>query len=205
MNKTTNLIMALLALILTSCLGEAKEKFNKAKEGVSNATTIVKEAQKVEGRMEKLKNETALTNNQLKAWLPKEINDLKRTGFKVGQGGFAGVNSVEGTYKASEGKKTFNVAIVDGAGPTGGVMAAGYGVLGNLEMETEDEYKHQQTVTVDGIKAQQTYFKKTNKTQLLFMYGERFLVTINATEMDMVETWEMVEKLDLKELVDLTE
>jgi len=197
-------IMGLLSL-LVSCLGEAKEKFNRAKDGVSNATTIVKEAQKVEGRIEKLKNEIPLTNEQLKEWLPKSLGDLDRTGFKVGQAGMYQVNSVEGTYKITDGKQKFNVMIIDGAGPTGSVMAAGYGMFGNMEMETEDEYKHQQTVTVDGIKAQQTYKKKVNNTQLMFAYKERFLITINATDMDTKETWKMTQKLDLEELVDLAE
>ena len=205
MKKITNLAFAIISLLSSSCLEEVKEKFSEAKDGVSNATTIIEEAQNVEERMEKLKNETALTNDQLKDWLPKEIGGLERSGFKVGQGGFAGVNSVEGTFKATEGTKKLKIAVVDGAGPTGGVMAAGYGMFGNLEMETEDEHKHQQTVTVDGMKAQQTYFKKKNNTQLLFMYGERFLVTMNSTDMNVEETWEMVEKLDLEELVDLTE
>lgn len=194
---------AIFALILNSCIGEAKEKFNKAKEGVSNATTFVKEARKVEGRIEKLKSATPLTNEQLKKWLPKSLGNFERTGFKIGQAGMYQVNSVEGTFKALDGKQKFNVAIIDGAGPTGSMMSASYGLLGNFEMEVEDEYKHQQTVTVDGIKAQQTYKKKTNNTQLMFAYKERLLITINTTDMNAEDTWEMVEELNLDELVKL--
>ena len=192
-------------LVFSSCMGEVKEKLKSAKDGVSNATTIVKEAKKAEGRMDKLKNETALTNSQLKEWLPTKIGNLERSGFKVGQAGYAGVNSVEGTFKSSEGKEKINVLVVDAAGPSGGVMAAGYGMFGNLEMEMEDESKHQQTVTFDGIKAQQTYFKKRNNTQLIFMYDERFLVTINSTDLDIEATWNLIEKLELEDLVDMAE
>lgn len=206
MKKTINvLILSALIFSLTSCLGEAKEKFSKAKEGVSNATTFVKEAQKVEGRIEKLKNATPLTNEQLKEWLPESLDALERTGFKVGQAGMYQVNSVEGTYKKTGSKQKFNVMIIDGAGPTGSMMAAGYGMFGTMEMETEDEYKHQQTVTVDGIKAQQTYKKKANNTQLVFAYEERFLITINATDMNADKTWKMTQKLDLADLADLAE
>ncbi len=194
-------LLIMSTIFFVSCMGEVKEKLNKAKEGVSNATTIVKEAQKVEGRMEKLKTETALTNNQLKDWLPTSLGELERSAFKVGQAGYAGVNSIEGTFKSTESKEKINVMVIDAAGPSGGVMAAGYGMFGNLEVEMEDERKHQQTVTVDGIKAQQTYFKKRNNTQLMFMYGERFLVTINSTDMNVEATWNLVEKLDLEKLV----
>lgn len=203
--KTYLALCLVLMIAFSSCIGEVKEKFKSAKEGVSNATTIVKEAQKAEGRMEKLKNETALTNSQLKEWLPTEIENFERSGFKVGQAGYAGVNSVEGTFKSVESKEKITISVIDGAGPSGGVMAAGYGMFGNLEMEMEDESKHQQTVTIDGVKAQQTYYKKRNNTQLIFMYGERFLVTVNSSDMDVDATWNIVDEVALENLVKLTE
>ena len=199
------LILGVLGTSLISCLGEVKEKLKTAKNGVTNATTFVKEAQKVEGRIENLKNAIPLTNDQLKSWLPERLGTMERTGFKVGQAGIYQVNSVEGTYKVTDGKQKFNVMVIDGAGPTGSVMAAGYGMFGTMEMEVEDEYKHQQTVAVNGITAQQTYKKKTNDTQLMFAFEERFLVTINATDMMVEEAWEMTKKLELEELVDLAE
>lgn len=206
MKNTLKFLTSLLLFFsLISCLGDAKEKFDKAKEEVSNATTFVKEAQKVEGTIGKLKDATSLTNTQLKEWLPLSLGDLERTGFIAGQAGMYQVNSVEGTYKGVDGKKKFNVMLIDGAGPTGSMMAAGYGMFGNMEMEVEDENKHQQTVTVDGIKAQQTYKKKANNTQLMFAYHDRFLVTINGTDMNVEETWKLTQKLDLKELVHLVE
>ena len=199
----TKIICGLTALLLTACVGEVKEKFNTAKEGISNATTLVKEARGLEGKLEKFKDATPLTNNQLKGWLPESLGDLERSAFKIGQAGIYQVTSVEGTYKETEGKRKFNVTVIDGAGPTGSMMAAGFGMFGNMEMETEDEYKHQQTVTVSGINAQQTYKKKTNDTQLMFAFEERFLVTVNATDMNAEETWDMTQKLNLNELVDL--
>ncbi len=205
MMKLKNIGLVILLLLLGSCVGEVKEKLSKAKEGVSNASTFVKEARKVEGRIEKLKDAVPLTNEQLKGWLPKSLGVLDRTGFKVGQAGMYKVNSVEGTYKKIDGKKKFNVMIIDGAGPTGSMMATSYGLLGNFEMETEDEYKHQQTVEVNGVKAQQTYKKKSNDTQLMFAYAERFLVTINAYDIPPEETWDIVNELKLEQLTKMAE
>lgn len=205
MKKSTQISLLLTSVLFVSCLSEVKEKFSKAQADVSNATTFVEEVQKVEGRIEKLKEATPLTNQQLKEWLPPNIGALKRTGFKIGQAGMYQVNSVEGTYKETESNQKFNVTVIDGAGPTGSMMSASYGLLGNFEMETEDEYKHQQTVTVDGIKAQQTYKKKNNNTQLIFAYQERFLVNISSTDMNVDETWAMTNMLDLDKLIDLVE
>ncbi len=204
-NAVKLLTVVLITTTLGACMGEVAEKLKTAKKGVSNATTFVKEAQKVEERIEKLKDAVPLTNDQLKAWLPESLDGMERTGFKVGQAGMYQVNSIEGTYKTSEDKKKFSVMVIDGAGPTGSMMSASYGLLGNFEMETEDEYKHQQTVEVDGVKAQQTYKKKSNDTQLMFAYQERFLVTVNAADMNVEETWQLTKKLNLEELVDLTE
>ncbi len=204
-NTVKLLTVALVSTMFCSCMGEVAEKLKTAKNGVSNATTFVKEAKKVEERIAKLNDAVPLTNDQLKAWLPESLEGMERTGFKVGQAGMYQVNSVEGTYKTPEEKKKFSIMVIDGAGPTGSMMSASYGLLGNFEMETEDEYKHQQTVEVDGVKAQQTYKKKSNDTQLIFAYQERFLVTVNTTDMDVDETWQLTEKLNLEDLADLAQ
>ena len=204
-NTVKFLTLILLSSTLVACMGEVAEKLKTAKKGVSNATTLVKEAQKAEDRIAKLKDAVPLTNDQLKAWLPESLDGMERTGFKVGQAGMYQVNSVEGTYKASEDKKKFNVMIIDGAGPTGSMMSTSYGLLGNFDMETEDEYKHQKTVEVDGVKAQQTYKKKSNDTQLMFAYQERFLVTVNASDMNAEETWQLTQQLNLEGLANLAE
>lgn len=193
-------VTVVILLLLASCMGEVTQKLKTAKEGVSNATTLVKEARKTENRIKKLREAVPLSNEELKEWLPENLEGFERTGFKVGQAGMYNVNSVEGTYKPSEGKKKFNVAVIDGAGPTGSMMAASYGLLGNFDMEEEDEYKHKKTVEVNGIKAQQTYKKKANATQLLFAFEERFLVTVNTTDMGIEETWRLTERLELEKL-----
>lgn len=197
--------LLLLSVAFSSCVGEIKEKLDTAKDGISNTTTFVKEVHGLEGKLEKFKDATPLTNKQLKEWLPERLGDLGRTGFKIGQTGMYQVNSVEGTYKETEGNREFNVLVIDGSGPTGSMMAAGYSMFGKMEMETEDEYKHQQTVSVEGITAQQTYKKKTNDTQLLFAYEERFLITVNSTDMSTEETWELTKELNLDELVNMAE
>ncbi|CAM4129842.1 hypothetical protein ACU8V7_10730 [Zobellia nedashkovskayae] len=198
-------VLVVVLMVFESCVGEVKEKLSKATEGVSNVSAFVKEARKVEGRIEKLKDATPLTNEQLKDWLPPNLGDLERTGFKVGQAGMYQVNSVEGTFKMLDSKKKLTIMIIDGAGPTGSMMASGYGLLGNFEMETEDEYQHQQTVEVNDIRAQQTYKKKSNDTQLIFAFAERFLVTVNANDMLPDETWDMVDNLELEQLTDMAE
>ncbi|MDO6516313.1 hypothetical protein [Zobellia uliginosa] len=198
-------MLSVMLLGLNSCLGEAKEKLDKAKEGITNTSTLVKEARNVEGRIKKLKDAVPLSSDELKGWLPEKLSDMQRTAFKVGPMGMYKVNSVEATYEDTTNEKKFKVSVIDGAGPIGSTMAAGFGMLGNYDMEEEDALKHRQTVEVKGIKAQQTYMKKSNDTQLMFSYDERFLVTINAAKMQPDETWALVHKLDLSDLTDMAE
>ena len=61
-------VLVVVLMVFESCVGEVKEKLSKATEGVSNVSAFVKEARKVEGRIEKLKDATPLTNEQLKDW-----------------------------------------------------------------------------------------------------------------------------------------
>jgi len=192
-------------LFAMACSEETKKKIKDAKQGVKATTSYVKGVTNMQEEIERLRDLTPVSNEQLKSWLPNEVAGLKRTGFKVGQTGYMKINSIEGTYKAEDGKKKINIMVIDGAGPTGSVMAPSYGLIGSMEVETEDERKHLQTVTVNGIKAKQTFYKKRNGTQLMFVYEKRFLVTVNSNKMDPKETWNAVKKMNLNKLADLAE
>lgn len=201
-----------LVFIFSSCLGEVKEKIETTTEGMKNASTVVKNAKKVQEDAQRLQEMDPLTNDQLKEWLPETLEDLKRTGFKVGTAGYMNIASVEGTYKwendsdSEEKDKKFIVSIMDGAGsPAAGMMMAGYNLASKMDMEEEDEYKHTKTLEKNGVKAHQTFHKIRNETVLRFVYGERFGVNVNGVKMDPEEAWDYVEELDLKELLDMTE
>ncbi len=211
--------LMVLMLICSSCMGEAKEKLKKAKQGVSNMGTVVEKAQEAKKDIERLKDATPLTNKELKSWLPEMMGDMGRTGFKVGTSGYANVASVEGTFRKEvqekpgpddsyDGgtiEKKLIVKVIDGAGPSGSMMIAGLGMAATMDMEQEDEYKHVKAVNVDGIHAQQTFHKKRNETALQFVYGKRFGIMVNGVNMNPNETWNMVDKLHLGGLIDLTE
>lgn len=198
----------LLCVLLTSCSGEVKEKLKKAKQGVSNLGTLAEKAKEAKEEIEKLKDATPLTNEELKGWLPEDIDDLQRTGFKVGAAGYANVASIEGTYKlkAEDGELgeedgQLKVTVIDGAGPSGSMMIAGMGMAAKMDMEQEDEHKHIKSVSVDGITAQQTFHKRRNETALQFVIEKRFGVMVNGINMDPEETWALVGRLKLETLL----
>lgn len=220
--KTTSLFNFILlmssVLMLNSCLSdETKKQIKDAKQTVNNASTYMKNIEEVEENFNKLKDETPLTNEQLKKWLPESLDGMKRTAFKVGAAGFMNIASIEGTYKTEDPanakelsrnelnalRKKITVTVIDGAGPTGSMGIAGAKMATAMEMEEDTEREHKKTVDFDGARAFQSYKKKYNNSSVMFIYKDRFGVTVNATNMNVDETWDIVKKLDLNQLTKL--
>lgn len=189
--------MLSISILLVSCLQETKEKMKKTTQEIKAATTLVENAQTVQDQAMKLAEKTPLSNEQLKSWLPNTIMGMERSAFKVGNMAFTGAASIKGTYKEED--KQFVVEVVDGAGSMGGMVIMA-GVAARVDMEEDNEFQHMKTLERNGIQAKQTYYKKQNKTQLLFLYDDRFLVEINGDGMGVDETWQAVGKLNLKDL-----
>lgn len=196
--------------LIISCKKETRDKIKEAKQTLSNTTTVVKNANKAKEDILKLKDAEPLTNEQLKAWLPEEINGMERTGFKAGQAGYANISSIEGTFDTKDeeqyiknedgervynpAKKTLKISVMDGAGPTGSMMIAGINMLTRMDMEEQDEHTHKKTVTRDGIKAYQVTEKPRHntaagKTRVEFVYKDRLGIRVYGTNMDLEETW----------------
>ena len=141
-----------------------------------------------------------LTNEEMKAWLPDEINGMKRTGYKAGQTAYIQIASIEGTYSNEDKSKVFKVSVMDGAGETGASATAGIRMMLSMDMEEEDEYKVKRTVKKGDLKAIEEYRKNNNNTNIQLMHGKRFYIQANSTNMDIDETWDAVDALNLEDL-----
>jgi len=201
---TTTLILLGFGFALFSCDSETRESLSKAKDDLSTASDLVTNIQEAKEDTEKLKGLTPLTNDQLKGWLPESLDGMARTGFVVGKTGYMNVASIEGTFKSEDGRK-FEINVIDGAGETGSILMTGMGMASNMDMEQEDENKHVRTVTVNGIKAQQTYHKKREDTDIQFVYNDRFGVMVTGKDLQPEKTWELIDKINLGKLNDLTD
>ena len=147
---------------------------------------------------------------------------MKRTGFKAGQAMYANLSSIEGKYDTPDepstitndngertvnpNKKSFKIQVMDGAGPTGSMMITSLNMLSRMDMEEDTEYHHKKTVTIGKIRALQTYKKPRSqtsapRTELQFVYKDRFGVIANGINMSLEETWKTIMRLDLDKLV----
>ena len=196
-----NYVLAILAAFaLLACENPVSKKVKEAKQNVSNTKEAIKEMNNMQEDIEELQQETPLTNEELKAWLPDEINGMKRTGFKAGQGSYLQIATIEGTYANEDKSKKFRVEVMDGAGEMGAAATAGIRIMFSQDFEEEDEYKSRRTVTKNGMKAIEEYRKGPNKSDIQFFYDDRFLVRTTGTNMDIDETWDAIDDLEMDDL-----
>ena len=184
----------------TACENPVSKKIKETKETVSNTRKAVKEMEKVQEDMEDLKNEEPLTNEELKAWLPDEINGMKRTGYKAGQTAFMQIAQIEATYQNEDKSKKLHVQIMDGAGEMGAAATAGMRILFSQDFEEEDEYKVRRTLMKNGSKAVEEYRKDGSRSEVQYMQDNRFYIMVRGTNMDLDETWDAIDELDTDDL-----
>jgi hypothetical protein len=194
-------ILALcMTVLLFSCDNPVSKKIKETKENVSNSTKAVKELTKMQEDIQELKDEEPLTNDELKAWLPDNINGMKRVGYKAGQTAYMQIAQIEATYQTEDKSKKFKVQVIDGAGQMGSAATAGFRMVFSQDFEEEDERKMRRTVKKNGVKAIEEYHKNNNRSEIQLMEGNRFYIKATGTNMDLDETWDAIEELDADEL-----
>lgn len=194
------LLILAVCVAFTACENPVSKKIKEVKRNVSNTTKAVKEMKNMQEEIEELQKIEPLTNEELKAWLPDEINGMKRTGYKAGQTAFLKIAQIEGTYQNEDRTKKFKIQVIDGAGEMGAAATAGFRIIFSQDFEEEDEYKSRRTVTKNGVKAIEEYRKNNNNSEIQFMQNDRFYIVAKGTNMDIDETWDAIEELDTEDL-----
>jgi len=193
--------LLLAALLFISCKDNpVSKKIKETKQNVSNTNKAYKELDKMSDDIKELQEVEPLTNEEMKAWLPEEVNGMKRTGYKAGQTAYIQMASIEATYKNEDKSKTFTINVIDGAGQMGASATAGVRMMLSMDMEEENENMVKRTIKKGDMKAIEEYRKKNNKSTVQLMHGKRFYLQATGTNMDLDETWDAIEDLDLDKL-----
>lgn len=104
-------------LLITACKDNPTvKKMKQAKDGVVNTKNVIKESTYMQDDIKNLSEMTPLTNEELKSWLPENVDGMKRTSFKAGEMGMMNIASIEATYTAEDKSRTFKIEVIDGAG-----------------------------------------------------------------------------------------
>ncbi|MBW2938547.1 hypothetical protein KXJ69_10540 [Aureisphaera sp. CAU 1614] len=199
MKNSLFLIVALLFFV--GCKDNpVSKKIKEAKQNVSNTNSAIEELNDMQEDIEELKEISPLTNDELKAWLPDEINGMKRTSFKAGQTSFMKIASIEASYSNEDKSKTFKIQIIDGAGEMGAAATAGMRMLFSQDFEEETETQVKRSIKKKGVKAIEEYRKDGSNCTIQFMQDDRFYINASGRNMDLDETWKAIDDLDVQNL-----
>lgn len=176
------------------------KKVRETKRTVSNTTNAVNEMTRAQEDMKDLSALTPLTNDELKSWLPEQINGMKRISFKAGQASMMNISSIEATYANEDKSKKFSISITDGAGEMGSVATMGMRMGLSQDFEEEDENGYRKTITRNGEKSIEEYNSKSNRTSINMMGDKRFYLEAKGINMNVEETWKAVDNLKFKNL-----
>ncbi|MEZ4777896.1 MAG: hypothetical protein R2786_00745 [Flavobacteriaceae bacterium] len=198
--KKSIMLLFMLSLLVSCKDNPVSKKIKEAKQSVSNTNNAMEEMKDMQEDMEALKNVTPLTNDELKAWLPDEINGMKRTKFTAGQASFMKIASIEATYESEDKSKKFKIQVLDGAGEMGAAATAGVRILLSQDFEEETESTLKKTVKRNGVKVIEEHNKNSNNSSIQFLQDDRFFINANGTHMDLEETWDAINKLNVEDL-----
>ncbi|CAM3361117.1 hypothetical protein [Aequorivita lipolytica] len=194
-----------LALFVFSAFISCKDnpvskKIKETKDAVSNSTNAVQEMNNMQEDIEKLQAITPLTNEEFKSWLPEEVEGMKRISFKAGQAGMMGISSIEAEYANEDKSKKFSINVIDGAGQMGAAATAGMRMVMSQNFEEVDENGSKRTVTKNGKKAIEEYRSGNNRSKIQFMENNRFYLEATGNNMDLDETWDAIDEINLDKL-----
>ncbi len=177
---------------------EAAEKVKETKQDLNNVGEVLKGVENAQKNIEKLTKLTPITKDQIKAWMPEELGDLKRTEYNIG--GQMGISTFKLTFKGDE-KRKINISISDGAG-NGSAIISMFSMMQNMEIDKENESGYERTQTFDGQRVLVKYQSSKNyeKSTLQCLINGRFGIEANAWKMTPEELWKYIQKLEIEKL-----
>ena len=132
-----------------------------------------------------LSETTPLTNEELKTWLPDNLDGMKRTSYKAGAMGMMNISSLEATYEAEDNSRKFKIEVIDGAGEMGAMATAGMRMALSQDFEEESETKMRRSTTKNGNKAVEEVDKRRSISTVQYMHQKRFYIQATGTNMDL--------------------
>ena len=208
MKRSSYLLSAVcLSLIMWSCgksSKEGKSTFSQIKNSVKVIKSQSKNIQKLQSTMEgaqKLAEMDPIDQAELKAWLPKTLNNYKRTSYTTDNLNVMGTSGFKSQFTHQKDKnKTINFDVIDGAGSFAATVVSGFNQKLGLDTEEETEQYYKQTVEKQGYTAIEEQNNKSKNAKITFVHNERFLITLEGKNNKAADLWEFVNTLPLNRL-----
>ena len=178
---------------MAESMGESMEGMAEGVEGMADALKQMGEAMGGDSKIE------PVDFRELKALLPENLGDLNRTsasGEKTSAFGIK-VSEAEADYENDD--QCLNIKIMDMASMKKMVMMAQFGwMMSDFDRETDTGYE--KTMTYKGIKGLEKYDTESEEGEIQLFVGERFVVEVNGSNIEMQDIKKALDRLDLKKL-----
>ena len=179
-------------------------KNDKTSTDLKNVKNTIKAATKMEEMKEEvadLSKITPISKEDFKAWLPDEIDGLKRTKYTAGNAMMVNISSIEATYQNEDRSKEIKLNVIDRAGEMGAASTMGLTMMFSMNFDEETNESYKRTVTKNGIKAVEEYHTLQNRTELqMLQNSDRFYVNLNAKGYNPEESWAVLKNFNFKGL-----
>lgn len=187
--------------MLISCKSDKKSDSEKTVNNLPNTIKVATEMDEVKEEAADLSKISPMSNEDLKSWLPDEIDGLKRSKYSTGNAMMADISSIEATFQNEDKSKELKLYIIDRAGEMGAASTMGLTMVFSLDFNEETINSYKRTVTKNGINAVEEYFIPQNRTELqMLQNNDRFYVNLNAKGYNPEESWKIINQLSFKDL-----
>lgn len=134
----------------------------------------------------------------LKELLPTSLLGMDRTrhqGEKSGAMGFT-ISQAEAVYEEDD--KRLKVQVVDAAQM--GMAKLGMVAWTSVEIDKEGDFGYERTIMIDGQKAFEKWNANTSKGELIILYQDRYILTLDGRNVDGDDLRKALKKIDLDDL-----
>jgi hypothetical protein len=216
MNRRAGLLILSLAALTSACKSPEQKAAEETAKNLEQANKQMAEAAKngganlgdamaamgaaVGGAANAGKKVETVDYKELKALLPESLPGMKRTdatGEKSSAMGMQ-VSNAEGRYSADNGG-SMRVKITDIGSMTGLAGMAMY-AWATVSVDRESDTGYEKTSTISGYKSHEKYDKSSKSGEVSVLVGDRFVVEVDGSDVDMDAIKNALGKVDLGKL-----
>lgn len=188
-------------LVLFSCKTEKKSEVEKTVDNLSNTIKAATKMEEMKEEVADLSKISPISKEDFKAWLPDEIDGLKRTKYTAGNAMMVNISSIEATYQNEDKSKEIKLNVIDRAGEMGAASTMGLTMMFSMNFDEETNESYKRSVTKNGTKAVEEYHKPQNRTELqMLQNSDRYYVNFSAKGYNPDESWAVIKKINFKGL-----
>lgn len=175
-----------------------------SKTGIKDLDDFVDNMKDLQDNFEKGKKVETVNFRDLKAMLPEELDDLKRTSASGEKTNAFGINvsKAEGEFKSEDNSQRIKITITDMGSMSGWAGLAAFGwTMAEIDKETDEGYER--TIEYKGCKGFEEYNTKRNNGKKEIMVAKRFMVSVEGYGVPKEAIDDAMDEIDIDNLEEM--